>query len=163
MRVKIGKYEKKRKVKVKIHKYDIWNMDSTLALIIVPMLKMLRKDKHGAPVTDYEDAPERLRPTTEELSTLRDGDTDEKFFDRWDWIVDEMIFAFKSYNKDWEAKFHSGKTDIIWERIEGTEFSEMKKGPKDTSKFDKEGYKAYAERIENGTRLFGKYYGNLWT
>ena len=31
---------KKRKIKIKIDEYDTWSMDHTLALIIVPMLKI---------------------------------------------------------------------------------------------------------------------------
>jgi hypothetical protein len=30
------------------------------------------------------------------------------------------------------------------------------------SRFDKEGYNKYRERINNGFRLFGKYYESLW-
>ena len=33
---------------------------------------------------------------------------------------------------------------------------------KNPDRTDWEGYKAYAERIANGFRLFGKYYQNLW-
>jgi hypothetical protein len=39
---------------------------------------------------------------------------------------------------------------------------QWKKGPNDTSKFDKKGYTKHHERISNGTRLFGKYYRALW-
>ena len=166
MRVKIGNYPEKgtdREVSVHIDNYDIWNMDSTLALIIVPMLEKMLKDKHGAPVTDYKDAPKRLRPSKKEIKKLELGDTDKKFFKRWKWILKEMLFAFKSYNHDWEDQFYSGEHDIIWEDIPGTDYSEMKKGPKDTFKIDEKGLKAYIKRINNGTRLFGKYYGNLWT
>ena len=36
---------------VKIDRWDTWSMDSTLADIILPMLKQLQKDKHGACTT----------------------------------------------------------------------------------------------------------------
>jgi hypothetical protein len=42
MKVYIGPYKKtsdERKIDVRIDKYDTWNMDSTLAYIILPMLK----------------------------------------------------------------------------------------------------------------------------
>lgn len=166
MQVKIGKYpegDADREVSVKIHGYDIWNMDSTLALIVVPMLEKMIKDKHGAPVTDFKDVPKKLRPSKKVVKKLKLGDTDKKFFKRWKWILNEMLFAFKAYNADWEDQFFSGEHDIIWEDVPDTEFSEMKKGPNDTFKIDKKGLKKYQNRINNGTRLFGKYYGNLWT
>ena len=34
---------------VKIDRYDTWSMDHTLADIILPMLKQLNTEKHGAP------------------------------------------------------------------------------------------------------------------
>ena len=40
--------------------------------------------------------------------------------------------------------------------------SEMKLVPNDTRAWDKEGHTKEAERIQNGFRLFGKYYQGLW-
>ena len=60
MKVKIGKYrknDKKRRVEVKIHRYDTWSMDHTLALIIHPMLVQLKEKNHGYFSTESEDAP----------------------------------------------------------------------------------------------------------
>ena len=55
MKVKIGKYKENRKIKVKIHDYDVWNLDHTLALIISPALENMNMDTHGAPFVDEED------------------------------------------------------------------------------------------------------------
>ena len=52
-----------QKVKVRIDEWDTWSMDSTLALIILPMLKQLQETKHGAPLVDDADVPKRLRST----------------------------------------------------------------------------------------------------
>jgi hypothetical protein len=49
MKVYLGKYKKNRKEKVKIHKYDSWNADVTLAKIIKPVLEQLRDTTHGYP------------------------------------------------------------------------------------------------------------------
>jgi hypothetical protein len=38
----------------------------------------------------------------------------------------------------------------------------FEEGPNHTAKFDIEGYQKHHDRINNGTRLFGKYYKNLW-
>ena len=52
----------------------------------------LKKDKHGAPNTDDADVPDRLKSTSAPPKT-NTYDTDEFHFQRWDWILDEMIWA----------------------------------------------------------------------
>ena len=155
---------------VKIDPWDTWSMDSTLTPIILPMLKQLKKDKHGAPYTEDADVPERLRSTTKAAikSKKESWDTDCNHFKRWDWIMDEMIWAFEQLADDWEAQFHTGKSDIVWVPSKELDAKgkpltyEMKAGPKDTRKWDKKGYMKHSARIDNGTRLFGKYFRALW-
>lgn len=152
-----------RKEEVRIDPWDTWNLDSTLALIVTPMLKQLIEKQHGSPFVEYKDAPKEFTPTEEEIKkSQEEGDTDPYWHERWTWVLNEMLFAFEMTNMDWESKFHTGVTDIVWKKIEDTEFSEMTKGPKDTSKFDKEGYEEVANRIQKGYRLFGTYYQGLW-
>jgi len=155
--------KKSRTIKVHIDRWDTWSMDHTLALIVLPMLKQLKATKHGAPQVDVEDVPKELRPTKKELAAYnKDGTTDDKFFERWDWVLDEMIFAFDSkVNDDWEEQFESGTIDMQWVKLEDGNY-QMVKGPNDTREYDWEGRKKYQERIQNGFRLFGKYYSNLW-
>ena len=64
MKISIGKYPKngKQRKSIKIDPWDTWNMDHTLAEIILPMLKQLRKTQLGAPYTD-DDVPEEIRST----------------------------------------------------------------------------------------------------
>ena len=155
--------KKKRKIQVHIDRWDTWSMDDTLAHIILPMLKQLKETKHGAPQVDIDDVPKHLKPTKKALAAYnKDGTTDEQFFERWDWVLDEMIFAFDSkVNDNWEDQFETGESDIQWKTLEGG-MSEMIRGPNDTKVYDWEGRKEYANRIQNGFRLFGKYYQNLW-
>ena len=54
MHIHLGPYRKNRKVLVQIDDYDVWNMDHTLSMIIVEMLKKLKKQAHGYP-TDFSD------------------------------------------------------------------------------------------------------------
>ena len=156
---------------VKIDNYDTWSMDTTLTPIILPMLKQLKETKHGAPFTEDEDVPERLRSTTKAAvkSKKESWDTDGNHFKRWDWILDEMIWAFEQLADDeWEAQFHSGTSDIVWVPSKELDAKgkpltyEMTAGPKDTRKWDKKGYMKHSARIDNGTRLFGKYFRALW-
>jgi hypothetical protein len=158
--------KRKRNVKVRIDDYDVWSMDSTLAYIILPMLKKLKRQQHGSPHTDDADVPENLRSANAPKKE-NDWDTDMWHFERWDWILDEMIWTFEQIHpdSDWEMQYHTGNIDILWKPVKvenGEEMSEMTKGPEDTHVFDKEGWMAHQARISNGLRLFGAYYQGLW-
>jgi hypothetical protein len=81
--------------------------------------------------------------------------------------MDEMIWSFGQLegNADWDDQFHSGESDIIWEKSDKTNGEgtyKMVQGPKDTHVFDSEGYGKHLARMQNGYRLFGKYYLSLW-
>ena len=185
MKVNIGPYidEGERIIDIHIDKYDTWNMDDTLAMIILPMLKQLKKEKHGSPCVDNEDVPEHLRMPEgwkEERYNVN-GETDPHFFDRWDYVMNEMIHSFQAKIGDDPEFFFE---DEDW-RYEATEIEFKGIGPcqlrlfPDESgsmedyelyewvsgkrgRFDKEAYTAHHERISNGFRLFGKYYESLW-
>ena len=153
---------------VKIDKWDTWSMDSTLSIIILPMLKQLRANKHGAPTTDDADVPEGLR-STDAPPKEDEWDVDENWFKRWDWIMDEMIWTFeqKQPDCDWEHQYYSGVHDtsfraIEWDADGKALLHEQVKGPNNTFKVDREGLDKHQERINNGMKLFGKYYQGLW-
>ena len=86
---------------ITIHNWDTWSMDHTLSYIIVPMLIQLKETKHGSPNVDNDDVPEELRMPDRwyEENYSINGETDEQFFNRWDWVLDEMIWAF-TYKRD---------------------------------------------------------------
>lgn len=146
---------------VKIDKYDTWNMDTTLSMIILPMLKQLQAAKRGAPYVDDEDVPEELKSTSAPPKE-NEWDTDDKHFKRWDYVIDQIIWSFEQKNSYWEEQFYSGEYDIIWEKDEKTGMKTMKDGPNHTYKCDIEGMKVHREKITKGMRLFGKYYESLW-
>ena len=83
--------------------------------------------------------------------------------------MDELIWTFTQLHPDtdWEAQFHSGISDIYFEPCSFDEqgiptLYEMLRGLNDTHIFDKDGYAKYNDRINNGLRLFGYYFRNLW-
>lgn len=154
--------KRKRTINVRIDKWDTWSMDHTLAYIILPMLKQLKATKHGAPFVEDKDVPKELRSTS--APPKKDEyDTDGNHFKRWDWVMDEMIWAFEQKLDDnWEAQYYSGESDLYLEKVKGTDYSEMKEGPNHTQKIDMKGLKKHQERMRNGFRLFGKYYEGLW-
>lgn len=156
---------------VKIDRWDTWSMDHTLAHIVLPMLKQLKATKHGSPQVDDEDVPEHLRSTAAPPRE-NEWDTDDNLHRRWDWVMGEMIFAFECELDDsWEDQFREGEIDWISVPVdkEGNEvpkgqhrYFQMKDGPNHTYKCDYEGMKVVQQRIDNGFRLFGKYYQALW-
>ena len=124
---------------VKIDYWDTWSMDCTLSPIILPMLKQLKETKHGSPIVDDEDVPDHLKATSAPAKE-NEWDTDDNWHLRWEWVMDEMIWAFEQI-KDDEAECRNFYKDGVW---------------------DMEGRKKHEERIQNGLRLFGKYFRGLW-
>ena len=118
--------KKSRRVKIHIDNYDVWNADTTLAMVICPILKKLKEQGHGSGCVDDEDVPDDLKKSAAPF--VEEWETDNNFHKRWDYVLDEMIFAF--------------------ERLSGGDYGQE-------SPYD-------VERIENGLRLFGKYFRNLW-
>jgi len=138
---------------VKIDEWDTWSMDHTLAYIIVPMLKQLHKTKHGAPMVDDEDVPDNIKSVSAPPKE-NDYDVDDFHFKRWDWVMEEMIWAFEQkLIDDAEEKFFD------WSEVDRS-LSLENQFPQ--VKVDQEGLDAFHKRMHNGFRLFGKYYSGLW-
>jgi hypothetical protein len=156
---------------VKLDNWDTWSMDHTLAHIVLPMLKQLQETKHGAPFVDDEDVPDELKSTSAPPKE-NEYDVDENHFKRWDWVLDEMIFAFDAKLTDWQEKYSSGHIDTLWVPVdaegkelpnkENPKYFKMKDGPSHTYKCDYDAMEVEQKRITNGFRLFGKYYEALW-
>lgn len=158
MKAYIGRWpksDKERKVSIRIDKWDSWNADHTLALIAAPLLIQLKETKQGAPFVDDEDVPEGLNlRSTEAPARENDWDTDENHFKRWDWVMNEMIFAMQAIAQDdGDSQFYD-HSEVDDNASMMTQMKQMK--------VDREGLEAYHKRIQNGCVLFGKYFQNLW-
>jgi hypothetical protein len=156
MKAIIGPYpddDTKRVETILLDPYDTWNMDHTLALIIVPMLKQLKATKHGAPCVDDEYVPEHLRSTAA-APKENEWDTDTNHFKRWDYVIDEMIWAMEQIvAHDNEAQFYD-----MSEVDEETDIQSQL----DAIKCDYAALQKHHERIANGTKLFGIFFSSLW-
>ena len=119
MKVRIGPYRKNRAKRIKIEAFDTWSMDHTLAMIIHPMLVQLKETTHGYP-----------SELTEE---------------RWNEILDEMIWAFGHKSKEIDAG------DMCADKCSNFGDPVCKACINETQ-----------ERLTNAFILFGKYYENLW-
>lgn len=129
----------KRKIQVRIDNYDTWSMDDTLAHIVTPMLKQLQKTQHGAPFVDNEDVPEHLRKSAVPPTESEWAVDDENFIKRWDWVLNEMIFAFETKtDPNWEDHFYTNN-ETNWDAL-----------------------RAHEARVQKGFELFGKYFQSLW-
>lgn len=152
-----------RSVKVKVHPYDIWGVYDTLALVIAPVLREFSKELNGAPIVENEDVPAHLHMPEGwwEEKWGMNGETDPHFFERWEYVVGEMVWTFETLARDWEHDFyHDGliegmkqypSNDGIAKELQLKDFSVDEKGVEQTQ-----------ERIKNGLRLFGKYFECLW-
>ncbi len=127
--------KKERKIKIQLDPYDTWSMDHTLALIIHPMLVQLKATNHGFFMSDPEDAP-----TIGKGDETDYGHSDSLAEQRYNWIMDELIWTFERLAKDDDY-------ELFYTEEHG---------------WDREGKHASNKRIENGLRLFGKYFRGLW-
>lgn len=167
MKVTIGPYpkgDKQRKVKIVIDKWDSYNVDHTLALIAAPLLKQLREKKQGAPFVDDEDVPEHLRSTAC-APKENEWDVDENHFKRFDYVLDEIIFAMEeiaNWNENEPERFkHVG--DMEWSESDPVTglHALISSGCVEVPEMV-EPNRLYNERIKNGCRLLGVYFLSLW-
>ena len=151
---------RKQKINVRIDRWDTWSMDHTLGPIILPMLVQLKRDKHGAPNVDHADVPKELRASKKQRTKYdKKGELDPNHFKRWDWILDEMIWAFnQKCRDDWEGDYYEYKEVDPKDATEGTESLFGLKLVWE----DREASNAHQARMTNGFRLFGVYFENLW-
>ena len=154
--------KRKRTIEVRIDSYDTWNAGNTLSYIIVPLLKKFKGTVHGSPYIDDEDVPEYLRSFNAPAKE-NEWDIDDNHHLRWEWVLDEMIWTFEQDTlDDWESQYYSGEIDMVSVKVEGSENFTLIDGPKHTFKVDEDGRKKHQERMDNGRRLFAKYYDGLW-
>lgn len=143
---------RKRQQYIRIDHYDTWSMDHTLATIILPLLKQLKATKHGSPHVDDFDTPQQLWSTNAKPKE-NEWDIDEFWHLRWNYVLDEMIWAFEQHtdpNADQQFYQHpQDKTLPFDEHIEQIEV-------------DHQGLNQWQHRKQRGFQLFGKYYQALW-
>lgn len=173
-----------RKIKVKIHDYDTWGMDHTLGLIILPMLKQLKATKHGSQWVDDVDVPHMVKKkkgkkvdsegprNIRALDMGEEEDQHSDIHDRWNWVLDEMIWAFEQVNAEDEGRSNYYVPYEEGEKLQRVYWKDSKTGEnhymlteeeeRKIGKYVPELQKAYQKRLSNGLRLFGKYYQGLW-
>ena len=156
MKVFLGPYQDDgtpRQEDVMIDKWDSWNADHTIALIAAPLLQQLKLTKQGSGGVDDEDVPEELRSTSASPKE-NEWDIDDNFHKRWDWVLDEMIWAMKEHAEGIGNDKFFDHSEVNEEADLSEQVSQIK--------CDREGLEAYEARKQQGFELFGKYFQNLW-
>jgi len=155
-----------RDIQIHIDKWDTWSMDSTLALIIVPMLKQLRNTTHGYPSDFIVNVNDYSRQKSFEGNGFEIDE--DAGFDEWKDTLNKMIWAFEQVLDDnWEEQYSTGEIDFRFKKIEQTDkngkpYSELIHGPNHTLVTDYDGIRKHQARMQEGFALFGKFYLNLW-
>jgi hypothetical protein len=176
MKVNLGKFrdnDANRTVKVVINDYDTWSLDYTLALIILPALLQLRQSKSGTPgefMLDISGDPNAVQRSFDfHIETY--NETVDKAHEKWENILDKMIWSFYQLVRDDYAKqYHHGKMELSFEPIEMTNpvtgktetMQQMIDKNPDEHWYDHVGHDLHVERVQEGLELFGKYYKALW-
>lgn len=153
---------------------DLWSLDYTLShLLVQSMIKFRDAERDGYGFVALEDAPEHLR------AEKTDDLWDEKAKERYDWMLNEVIFALEEVanGNDGSSEFFpatigSLKIDSLDEKILNPFTGEMEETfsisfneamDELSAEMDWKGYTAYLDRVRNGLTLFGKYYQSFWT
>jgi hypothetical protein len=134
--------KRERKVEVRVDYYDSWSAHTTISIIAEPVLRQLYNYNHGFGAIDKEDVPEKLH------DTYNDGFSQEA----WMWVLEEILFALREDIDGFEKE-----TSYFDFNHDAEPFTD-----ESCKLSDEEGLKAYRDRIQNGFRLFGKYYQSFW-
>lgn len=155
---------------IKIDKWDTWGMDSTLAPIIVPMLKQLKETKHGVPCEFAHVGGENW---DSQLSFDWYAEDTNKLFEehaerRWNEVMDKMIWSFEQIILKEESGAYF---EDYWEPMTKEEIEEKMRDPSSVYhslkfepayKINDLKYEVYHTRLREGLELFGKHYQSLW-
>lgn len=177
MKVNLGKFPKtsdRRKVDIQIDNYDTWNVDHTLAMIVLPLLLQLKVTKMGVPAefADVSGADYDMQDSFDFVKEDHNWAFEQKCKE-WETILDKMIWSFlQIVTDDWEEKYHYGKPEYDWVKTDEKITNPLNGKPEETFQMvdknpgehwtDFEGMRLHNERIQEGLDLFGKYYQHLW-
>lgn len=143
---------KHRQEYVRIDRYDHWNADHTMAIIIAPLLESLKANKHSYGFIDDADVPEQLQSKF----GIKEDDygSDSLAEKRYEWFLDEIIWAFNAHKSDDEHNlFYDHGQPVKGESLMDSI---------NRIKIDQTGLDAHNKRKQHAFNMFGKYYQTLW-
>lgn len=154
---------------IHIERHDTWNVDSTLATVILANLLSFREKITGIPSSFLP--PSSPTWHNDQLSFGFDDESINELAEKqWDATVDKMIWAFYQLTFDWEDQYYYGTYEwgiVNQQFIDPTtnktiEYGKMVDKNPDGHWIDYEGMYEHNRRIQEGIDLFAKYYRNLW-
>jgi hypothetical protein len=125
------RYERKHGFK----RSDLWSLDHTILLFVLPRLKEFRRTAHTFPLSMFYVDPEN--PTEEELNNpdqYRDSDSAAAFA-KWEATLDKMIWSMSEMIEE---------DGMFWDYSLGGVDEEKTK------------------KVDEGMALFHKYFFSLW-
>lgn len=165
MKVEIGPYldysrkvnkRKKRIVKVTIDKYDSWNLDQTLALIIAPALAKFDKG-FGIPASMFPPPKmcgeaDRSKTKTKAYKTI-----ERAAQKKWDDTLEQMRWSFDQIARN-EPDAPEFPYTLDLKKINAPRTADQKRKLKKYATRRA----VYHEKIKHGLELFGKHFQDLW-
>lgn len=176
MKVNLEEFPDKghRNIDINIENHDTWNLDHTLALLILPALIQLKNTAHGIP-NEFGNVGGQDWEQQDSFDFYKESYNDafQQGVDRWHETLDKMIWSFQQIAiEDYDEKYHHGTIEIDWKKsnhitknpLTGKDedmYEMVDKNPK-KHWYDVVGHLEHEARIQEGLDLFAKYYRNLW-
>ena len=154
-----GKIKKKE---IRIDRHDSWSVAWSLAQIAAPLVKQLKETSHSYGSVPKHLVPEHLHSTYGSAEDYKENYSKEA----WDWALGEIVFAMEEIANDNanEPPFHTKVGEMNFLPIDpDTNTGEIEFTGWESTPESRAANAAYHKRIENGCRLFGKYFTALWS
>ena len=131
-----------------------WSANYNIAKFSLPLIKEIRANKDSIPMACYDVDGQTLS----QLSKERSDELDKKARQKWDNILDSIIFALEyCIEKDWKKHgIDTGKTQKC-------EVDQLFYPDGMEPIYNWEKLKEVEERVDLGLQNFGTYFQNLWT
>ncbi len=158
MKAELGPYRKKgdRMVRIRIHNYDMWDLNSTLATIIFACMKRFKTCQKGTPMCMFDDDV-MINPSKEDQEIAKK---------KWDVIIDKITWTMYELSRG-EPNSPSFKAKMVTsEKIEqdgSRSFHFVWPGGEEEEKIYDSASEIYRLRLHEGCELLGKYFQHLWT
>ncbi len=148
MKVHIGKYRKNRKISVEIHDYDVWSLDHTAALILLPLFEKFRaQEKKGVSLAFYD---------RKCISTPHSDAEMQQAEERFHETLDKIIFSLREI-VNCEQNSPDCPGEYIWE----PEFKHIGCTEEEYEDFRNKTAQ-YDAKIQEGLDLMGKHFRDFW-
>lgn len=168
MKIDINTKKEDTVKKMEIGFTDLFNLDGVLGRVIVACLEAFKKEEHAGFTVEDAHLPDHLaylKPLVVDgkyTDEIYGGNSDPLHKERFNYIIDEMIFAFQScYDSSLEDYWipdpdYDPTQDTLITQADGSLLFNLDITEDDVKR------EAYEKRVRNGFNLFSRYYRSLW-